>query len=53
LAEWQTQHSDTGLFESRALEITSYLPISADLLIAELEGLDAPPGRPVRGDGLV
>lgn len=53
LAEWQMLHPGIDIFEDRTLEITGYLPISGDLLITELEGLDVPLGRPVRDDGLV
>lgn len=51
LAEWQAQHPTMDIFEDRALDITGYLPISVEQLIAELEHLDAPVDRAVQGDG--
>ena len=53
LAEWQAQHPATDIFEDRALEITGYLPISVELLITELEVLDAQQNRPVHDTGSV
>lgn len=41
LAQWQTQHPGTDIFENRALEMCCYLPIAVDPLIAALEKIDA------------
>lgn len=45
LDEWQRRHPTFDVFEDRTLEIASYLPISVDRLLVELERLDELPGR--------
>lgn len=45
VADWQRDHPDADIFEDRALDISGYLPISVETLMAELEHLDAAEGR--------
>jgi len=49
VAAWQREHPGADVFEDRGLDITGYLPISAETLIAALEDVDAPAARGAGG----
>ena len=40
IAAWRQPHPDRDVFEDRALEITGYLPIAVEDLLARLDALE-------------